>query len=247
MSKMWSLKLTLTVATTLTISAIRANTDNFSISFNSPEVSPHAAERIKSQIKVVVSKLPPKMMGRIGGNISIQFKKMDEKNQLDVYNICEAGPHILAYTRPLSSHPTIVINDAFLALFNGFDTVSPIPCSHKDLYQKFQSLIIHELSHIYEARAPLTESEKSELQNCQIFRQESTMPDPRCEYLQSLNRFVSSRISFQKLSRARKNALSTRSPDPYELRSPEENFAVNMEYFILDPEFRCRRPAYYKF
>src|SRR6185437_14115035 len=40
-----------------------------------------------------------------------------------------------------------------------------------------------------------------------------------------------------------KNRMSLRSPDPYEFASIREAFAVNMEYFILDPEYGCRRPA----
>lgn len=33
------------------------------------------------------------------------------------------------------------------------------------------------------------------------------------------------------------------APDPYELSSPKEFIAVNMEYFLLDPSYACRRPA----
>lgn len=43
--------------------------------------------------------------------------------------------------------------------------------------------------------------------------------------------------------RDHENAMSDRSPDPYELSSPAEFVAVNLEYFLLDPEYACRRPA----
>src|SRR6185295_13536115 len=39
------------------------------------------------------------------------------------------------------------------------------------------------------------------------------------------------------------NAFSDRSPDRYELTSPVEFVAVNLEYFLLDPAYACRRPA----
>ena len=39
------------------------------------------------------------------------------------------------------------------------------------------------------------------------------------------------------------NRFVDRSPDPYELASPAEFLAVNMEYFLLDPAYACRRPA----
>lgn len=41
--------------------------------------------------------------------------------------------------------------------------------------------------------------------------------------------------------------FSMRSLDVYELSSPAEMFAVNMEYFVTDPEFQCRKPTMYRF
>jgi len=40
-----------------------------------------------------------------------------------------------------------------------------------------------------------------------------------------------------------RNAFSERSPDLYELESPTEFVAVNLEHFLLDPDYACRRPA----
>lgn len=39
------------------------------------------------------------------------------------------------------------------------------------------------------------------------------------------------------------NAYRLRSPDDYERHSPAESFAVNLEGFLLDPAYACRRPA----
>ncbi len=47
--------------------------------------------------------------------------------------------------------------------------------------------------------------------------------------------------------RTSKNAFSDRSPDLYELASPVEFVAVNLEYFLLDPTYACRRPALYSY
>ena len=43
--------------------------------------------------------------------------------------------------------------------------------------------------------------------------------------------------------RTRRNDLSARSPDAYELHSPAEFVAVNLEHFLLDPGYACRRRA----
>src|SRR3546814_8886738 len=47
--------------------------------------------------------------------------------------------------------------------------------------------------------------------------------------------------------RLSRNAFTDRSPDPYELDSPAEFVAVNLEYFVLDPAYACRRPALHRY
>ncbi len=48
---------------------------------------------------------------------------------------------------------------------------------------------------------------------------------------------------FKLSSRSAFLAVDTgRSPDPLEARDAVEHFAVNAEYFVLDPEFACRKP-----
>lgn len=43
--------------------------------------------------------------------------------------------------------------------------------------------------------------------------------------------------------RSQRNPFTDRSPDRYELEGPGEFVAVNLEWFLLDPEYACRRPA----
>lgn len=47
-------------------------------------------------------------------------------------------------------------------------------------------------------------------------------------------------------SRRSGNHFTDRSPDPYELESAREFVAVNVEYFLLDPGYACRRPALHR-
>src|SRR5690606_10333420 len=47
--------------------------------------------------------------------------------------------------------------------------------------------------------------------------------------------------------RLRRNAFADRSPDRYELESPAEFVAVNLEHFLLDPDYACRRPALHRY
>lgn len=41
--------------------------------------------------------------------------------------------------------------------------------------------------------------------------------------------------------------LNYRSPDDYEKTDSQEFFAVNIEHFLLDPEYACRRPTMYRY
>lgn len=47
--------------------------------------------------------------------------------------------------------------------------------------------------------------------------------------------------------RTSRNAFSDRSPDPYELTKPAEFVAVNLEHFLLDTDYACRRPALFRY
>lgn len=48
---------------------------------------------------------------------------------------------------------------------------------------------------------------------------------------------------FRLLPRLGDSAFTARSPDPHELLDPAEFVAVNLEYYVLDPAYGCRRPA----
>ncbi|OFZ20265.1 MAG: hypothetical protein A2X94_15440 [Bdellovibrionales bacterium GWB1_55_8] len=51
----------------------------------------------------------------------------------------------------------------------------------------------------------------------------------------------SDQTAFQK--RTWTGGVPLRTPDAYELKNSAENFAVNLEFFLLDPEYACRRPT----
>lgn len=47
--------------------------------------------------------------------------------------------------------------------------------------------------------------------------------------------------------RTPRNAFSDRSPDAYELDRPSEFVAVNLEHYLLDPDYACRRPGLHRY
>ena len=55
------------------------------------------------------------------------------------------------------------------------------------------------------------------------------------------------RFNTRVAGRTRENRFVDRSPDPYELTRPSEYFAVNVEHYLLDPQYACRRPAMHRY
>ena len=87
------------------------------------------------------------------------------------------------------------------------------------------SALLHELAHFYD-RTP----------------QGRLSQDPR------LLDLAGWQVSPMRLGlRITRNAFSDRSPDRYELSRAVEFVAVNLEYFLLDPDYACRRPALYRY
>ncbi len=100
------------------------------------------------------------------------------------------------------------------------DTGIEDPATHAAL-----AAVIHELAHFYD-RTP----------------QGRLSRDPR------LLDLAGWQISPMRLGlRTSHNAFRDRSPDRYELESPVEFIAVNLEYFLLDPAYGCRRPALHQY
>lgn len=122
-----------------------------------------------------------------------------------------------------SQLPHIRLHRGFVSIIaQGPATAARYPCGHRTLYRLAIATLLHEVVHLYDVRTGLSQ-------------------DPRYRHLQRFDR--------QGLWRrmASRNLLTERSPDPYESVSLTENLAVNAEFFLLDPEYRCRRPASYAF
>jgi Domain of unknown function (DUF4105) len=85
--------------------------------------------------------------------------------------------------------------------------------------------VIHELAHFYDRRP-----------------QGRLSRDPR------LLDLAGWQVSPMRLGlRIGENSFSDRSPDRYELTSAAEFVAVNLEHFLLDPDYACRRPDLYDY
>lgn len=117
----------------------------------------------------------------------------------------------------------IVLHAEFVGVIRaGPEHAARYPCGHRSMYQLAQAAVLHKVLHAYDKRLQLSADTQ----------------------YQNLHRFAPQ--GFFRRLRSR-NQLARRSPDAYEFRSPQESFAVHGEYFLLDPEYRCRLPASYRY
>jgi len=120
--------------------------------------------------------------------------------------------------------------------------------------------LVHELAHLYDRTAYADRSQRQLLKACQQQRNSlgpvglparcrgqterhfTLSDDPRLLDLAGWPERVGARGA-----REHENRQRDRSPDSYELFSPAEFVAVNLEYFLLDPYYACRRPALFEY
>ncbi|GGJ06774.1 hypothetical protein GCM10009083_24710 [Halopseudomonas pertucinogena] len=116
--------------------------------------------------------------------------------------------------------------------------------------------LIHELTHFYDQQRAWSDAERRLIRACnqrqqiqgdiglpaecrgQVGRRHTLSDDPRWLDLAGWPQRVGTRGD-----REAANHQRLRSPDPYEFTNPQEFLAVNMEHFLLDPQYACRRPA----
>ncbi|PAU56410.1 DUF7844 domain-containing protein [Pseudomonas indica] len=131
---------------------------------------------------------------------------------------------------------------------------------HGTVRRELLATVLHELTHLYDRARLWPDGEWQRLQRCrrqatdlgpvglpdrcrgQTARRFTLSDDPRLLDLAGWPQRVGSRGQ-----RERHNGQVARSPDVYELSNPREFVAVNMEYFLLDPSYACRRPSLYRY
>lgn len=128
--------------------------------------------------------------------------------------------------------------------------------AHGSQRRELLATLLHELTHLYDRARLWPAAQRRQISQCRQ-RAQSTglvgLPD-ECRG-QTERRFTLSddprlldlagwpqRVG-QRGARDHDNGQVARSPDSYELSNPLEFVAVNLEYFLLDPSYACRRPS----
>lgn len=142
------------------------------------------------------------------------------------------------------------------SLVDGSAATTKTTRPHGTVRQELLATVLHELTHIYDRARLWSAPERRLITRCdrqnasmgkvglpdqcrgQAQRRFTLSDDPRFLDLAGWPQYVGRRGE-----REQHNRQIARSPDTYELSSPKEFVAVNMEYFLLDPSYACRRPA----
>jgi hypothetical protein len=131
---------------------------------------------------------------------------------------------------------------------------------HGTVRREMLATVLHELTHIYDRARLWSKADRALINRCsrqnnltgliglpdqcrgQNGRRFTFSDDPRLLDLAGWPQYVGRRGE-----REQNNHQVARSPDIYETTSPLEFVAVNMEYFLLDPSYACRRPSLFRY
>jgi hypothetical protein len=251
-----------------------ARASGFSLILAPDTIQPSEQAALTEFVAAAAAQLPPQLKSVINRPITVRFTtQLDNTTQFQVPT-CGPGQSM---TNENSRNSLIQVRGAIKPNFLGsYETISEVylnaamkaeilkgpersttyACGHHNLYQLALSTLLHELSHVYDFTYSITPELQQEIDaNCQndSISSEPTLPSAQCTNITNNMRVVSRLPSFMSVvdwdsgSDTRLNYSAVRSPDPYEFTKIEEEFAVNMEYFLLDPEYACRRPSEFEY
>lgn len=204
------------------------------------------AERAASQqlLDEAVAALPPRVIERLDREVHVRWH---DGLTHDVYG--SAGGSVLLLNRRLLP-----------ALTDGSATSKLTSRPHGSVRRELLATLIHEVGHLYDRSRLWSPENHRQLAFCsqraaslglvglpdscrgQTERRFTLSDDPRLLDLAGWPQRVG-----QRGEREVSNAQAARSPDAYELTNPLEFVAVNLEYFLLDPSYACRRPSLHRY
>ena len=192
------------------------------VSFSVVKSSPSEKKVLEQIFESLRKRLPENFKAGLPATVILNVEKLSDHKTIPE-NICEnearndkQRPFI--YGEYNQRKNTLTLNQAVMKVLEKGPENSPeISCQHRTIYNQALASIIHELAHAFD------------FNNHNI--------SSSVEFLQ--------RAGFKKglLKIKNKNTEAMRPADSFGERNAVEAFAVNVEYFVLDPQFACRKPA----
>jgi hypothetical protein len=223
------------------ISSPLAKAEGFSLELIEARELPLSTQEnqvLKAFLQEAEEALPGKLKEKIGRKIFVEFTRLDAASEL-LLPVCNGAEGTVQDPHGKQRPDQIfgeTVNEGKVrvsALFIPEILAGPLhsrsyPCGHHSLYRLALGTVVHEVAHVYDEGRRDTPSSR----------------DPFYQRVAGWKTRTSLLKGIFREPRA-KNLVTTRSPEAYENLDIQEHFAVNFQYFILDPEYRCRRPALY--
>jgi hypothetical protein len=208
-------------------------------------LSPQQQQASQALLDDAMRALPPSFIQRLDRRISVSWSA---KMPANAY-----GQASLVSSLDLNSNLLQSLTDGSAARQK---TNRP----HGTVREELLATVLHELTHIYDRARLWPVDERRLINRCtqrsnslgevglpdqcrgQTARRFTLSDDPRLLDLAGWQQYVGRRGE-----REQQNNQNVRSPDIYETSSPKEFIAVNMEYFLLDRSYGCRRPELYEY
>ncbi|WP_413942918.1 DUF4105 domain-containing protein [Bdellovibrio sp. HCB-162] len=180
------------------------------------------------------SLLPVKLKQALKKDLKVEISDLKAKNK-DAMALYRRGHIYLDKT-------------VLVEVMRGEAKATPTNRTHKTLYKEILAAVLHETAHAYDHEDVHSSQEYAQINYCKNSddNRNNNRSDPECRAYINMNRSFSQNPYFLLIAGFEKDDeswMKHRSPDIYELTDHEEFFAVNMEYFLLDPEYACRRPT----
>ncbi len=186
---------------------------------------------LQNELGDILSTLPQKFKSGLPASVKINLSSFGDKTSEIPSDLCDAEPEQKTATKRSFTYGkyqkldrSLTLNSALVREFSrGKNSSTKISCQHGSLFEQARATIIHELGHAFDMNNG-SPSQKGDFANIAGFKN-------------------------SKIHTFRINDDPMRSPDEYEFKNTEEAFAINLEYFVMDEEFSCRRPvmfSYYK-
>jgi len=232
------------LASALTLIGTSAFAD-LRLSLHTDGLDPAQQKASQTLLDEAMAHLPPMFVSKLDRNVEVHWTDDMPSN---AYGRAD-GPYRLD------------LNQRLLAgLTDGSAATTRTNRPHGTVREEMLATVLHELTHIYDHARLWSPEDRKLILACarqgnsvgkiglrdscrgQTDRRFTLSDDPRLLDLAGWPQYVGRRGD-----REERNGQVARSPDIYEISSPLEFVAVNMEYFLLDPTYACRRPALYDY
>lgn len=178
-------------------------------------------KNVEKYLREIEAGLPANFSNNIEKKVKVVFRDFNKSKAASI--VCgEEQKDKIKLGGYLRGSKSIVVDNIFLRELEKGDR-QLTDCPHPSVSTLLKATIIHELAHMYDHKMKNSKD---------------------AEFLNIAGRYKNGLIIKR---RKNLNEDQGRSPDPYEFKNGAESFAVNMEHFLMDPNYKCRRPTFYEY